>query len=303
MNILLIGGSGFLSGTLARCALREGHDVWTVTRGKRAVVDGARVIVADRKDRTAFALAIADQKQNWDLVIDCIGMEADDAKQDVNVFADCAKHLVFISTDFLLSPIDRPWKVDETYQHWNDTPYGIGKRAAEEVLMAYAKGADRDGMRVTVLRPCHIYGPGSLLGCLPKHGRDPQLIDRMKRGEPIALVGGGYFLQMPLFAEDLWTMATSCLGKPQTHGEIYFTPGPQVVQSRDFYQIIAQLLGVSIAIEEVSIKDYLAEHPEHQSFCAHRVYSTEKAVSHGLLPPTTPLHDGLQRHVESMLRA
>ena len=32
-------------------------------------------------------------------------------------------------------------------------------------------------MQWTILRPCHIYGPGSQLGCLPLHGRDPKLID------------------------------------------------------------------------------------------------------------------------------
>jgi nucleoside-diphosphate-sugar epimerase len=301
MKILLLGGSGFLSGTMARCASQAGHEVWTVTRGKRANGAGVRAIFADRKDRPAFSGAIDETGQRWDVIIDCIGFDAEDARQDVDVFASRTDHLIFISTDFLLSPVDRPWKVDETYQQWNDTPYGTGKRAAEEVLLAYARASERGQMRVTILRPCHIYGPGSLLGCLPRHGRDPELIDRMKRGESITLVGGGYFLQMPVFAQDLWQMAMSCPGKPHTHGEIYFSPGPDIIHSREFYQLIAETLGVNITIEEVSITDYLAEHPEHASFCAHRVYSTEKARDHGLVIPTTRLDDGLPRHVRSML--
>ena len=35
MKVLVIGGSGFLSGTLARTALSQGHQVWTITRGQR----------------------------------------------------------------------------------------------------------------------------------------------------------------------------------------------------------------------------------------------------------------------------
>ena len=178
-KILLIGGSGFLSGTMARCALREGHEVWTVTRGQRTPTPGTHAIVADRKDRQAFACVFAAFDQTWDLVIDCIGFNAEDARQDIEVFANRARHLVFISTDFVLSPLNRPWKVDETYSVWNDTDYGIGKRAAEEVLLEFSPRGDRGSMQVTVLRPCHIYGPGALLGCLPKHGRDPQLIERM----------------------------------------------------------------------------------------------------------------------------
>jgi nucleoside-diphosphate-sugar epimerase len=301
-KILLIGGSGFLSGTMARCAVRDGHEVWAVTRGKRAPIGDVRMIVADRKDRAAFASAITETNQSWDLVIDCIGFDADDARQDVEAFAPRAKHLVFISTDFVLSPVDRPWKVDETYARWNDTPYGVGKRAAEEVLLEYARNRTPEAMRVTILRPCHIYGPGTLLGCLPKHGRDAQLIDRLKRGEPITLLGGGFFLQQPVFAEDLWTMAISCLGNERACGEIYFAPGPDVVESRLFYRIVGELIGASVVIDEITIKDHLREHPEQKSFCAHRVYSTDKALKHGLKAPATGLHEGLKRHVDSILK-
>lgn len=301
MKILLLGGSGFLSGTMARCAVRDGHDVWTVTRGKRTTPQGVRAIVADRKDHAAFDSAIANEKQTWDLVIDCIGMQQEDATQDVELFPDRAHHLIFISTDFLLSPINRPWKVDETYDQFNDTPYGTGKRAAEEVLLRYASSGSAKTL-TTILRPCHIYGPGSLLGCLPRHGRDPELLDRIKRREPLKLVGGGFFLQQPVFAEDLWTIAQSCFGNDRTHGQIYFTPGPDAIESRVFYRMIGEILGVEVAIEEVPISEYLREHPEHKSFCAHRVYSIEKSRRDGLKLATTPLDVGLKKHVESTLR-
>jgi nucleoside-diphosphate-sugar epimerase len=55
MNLLIIGGSGFVSGTLARIALEHGHSVSTVTRGQREIPEGAQSIVVDRKDREAFA--------------------------------------------------------------------------------------------------------------------------------------------------------------------------------------------------------------------------------------------------------
>ncbi len=302
-KILLIGGSGFLSGTMARCALREGHEVWVVTRGQRALIPGTRAIVADRKDRGAFVSAINEKKQTWDLVVDCIGYNADDARQDVDAFATRAKQLVFISTDFVLSPVDRPWKVDETYARWNDTPYGVGKRAAEEVLLEYARQSSPSTMHATVLRPCHIYGPGSLLGCLPMHGRDPQLLDKLQRGEPLILLGGGFFLQQPVFAEDLWRMAMSCLGNDRAHGEIYFAPGPDIVESRVFYRIVADLIGQRVTIGEIAVKDYLQEHPEQKSFCAHRVYATVKAKNHQLQVPATSLTEGLKRHVESLRSA
>jgi nucleoside-diphosphate-sugar epimerase len=295
-DILLIGGTGFLSGTFARCALREGHRVWTITRGQRPITAGVIPIIADRKDRAAFANAIQSANAQWDLVVDCIAYSGEDAKQDLECFTNRAKHLIFISTDSVIDPFTRPWKIDETYAKFHNSPYALGKRSAEEILLASS-----GKLPFTILRPCHIYGPGSQLGCIPRASRDPQLIDRMRRGEPLTLVGGGHFLQHPIFAEDLWLMAGSCLGNARTVGQIYFAPGPDIVECRVFYRYIAEILGVDLNIKEVSVEDQLREHPDTAHFCSHRVYITDKARDHGLMLPKTPLREGLQRHVESMI--
>jgi nucleoside-diphosphate-sugar epimerase len=293
LKTLIIGGSGFLSGTLVRCALREGHRVWTLTRGQRALPDGATPIIADRKDRAAFSSAIAAAQTSWDLVVDCIGFSAGDAAQDIECFTGRAAAFVFISTDCVITPIDRPWKIDETYSRFHDSPYGRGKRDAEEIFLSAGSK-----LPWTILRPCHIYGPGSQLGCIPIAARDPQLLPKLLRHEPITLVGAGHFLQHPVFAEDLWKMSTSCLGNPRCLRQIYFSPGPDIVESRVYYHHIADHLGVSLAINEVAIADHLRENPGNIHFCCHRVYDTTRAAAHGLTVPATPLRDGLKIHVD-----
>lgn len=35
MKLLILGGSGFVSGRLAQIATAQGHEVWCVTRGNR----------------------------------------------------------------------------------------------------------------------------------------------------------------------------------------------------------------------------------------------------------------------------
>jgi nucleoside-diphosphate-sugar epimerase len=294
-DILLLGGSGFLSGTFARCAVREGHRVWVITRGRRSIPTGVKSIIADRKDRATFTAAIQSVDMHWDLVIDCIGYSGDDARQDLECFTGRTGHLIFISTDSVISPVDRPWKIDEKYACFHSSPYAIGKRAAEEVLLAGGN------LSFTILRPCHIYGPGSQLGCIPRASRDPELIDRLRRNEPIVLVGGGHFLQHPIFAEDLWTMARSCLGNSRCFGQIYFAAGPDIVECRVYYRHIAQILGVQLTIKEISIDEHLREYPDTAHFCMHRVYSLDKARDHGLILPAMPLREGLRIHIESLL--
>jgi nucleoside-diphosphate-sugar epimerase len=284
---------------MAREALREGHEVWTITRGQRPLVPGVRAIIADRGDRAAFEAAIAAQSTFWDLVIDCICFHAEDARQDLHCFTrDRTGHLVMISTDSVIEPADRPWKIDETYDRFASSAYGRGKREAEEILVA----SRRDhSPRVTVLRPGHIYGPGSLLGIVPRQWRDPKIIDRIQNGRPLALVGGGRFIQQPIFSTDLWRMARSCLHNDRTDRQIYFAPGADTAECRDYYRFIADALNVSTPlIEEISVTEHLREHPESAGACCHRVYSTRKARDDGLLLASTGLREGIRMHVESL---
>ncbi len=70
LNLLVIGGSGFVSGTVVKTAVSQGHDVTVVTRGNKPLPDGIRAITADRKDRSAFKKAIEKSGKKWDAVLE-----------------------------------------------------------------------------------------------------------------------------------------------------------------------------------------------------------------------------------------
>lgn len=297
LKILLIGGSGFVSGTLAQKALTAGHQLWAVTRGQRTLADGVKPITVDRSDRTAFADALTAQSVDWDLVVDCIGYSPADAEQDLITFRERARHFVFISTDFVYDPAQRTFPQPEDAGHYLADGYGGKKRQAELVFV----DGDAGPMQWTVVRPCHIYGPGSLLGCLPEHGRDAQLIDRIRRGDRLRLVGGGHFLQQPIFAADLAETILSCAGNPAAHRGIFNVAGPDIVESRRYYEIIGEILGQTVEIEEIPVETYRAAHPDRASFLCHRIYDLGSLERSGLAVPSTPLADGLRAQVESLL--
>ena len=297
MDLIIIGGSGFVSGTLARVARTAGHRVWVLTRGQRPVPEGVTALTADRSDEAAFAAALASGGLRWDLVVDCIGYKPEDARQDVAVFRDRARHLVFISTDFVFDPGRRRFPQPEGGPHYLAEGYGGNKRRCELELSA----ADTGEMAWTVLRPCHIYGPGSRLGCLPQHGRDPELVDRIRAGEALRLAGGGYFLQQPVSARDLAKTILSVPGAAAA-GEIYQVAGPDIIESRTYYRIVGDVLGVDeVRVTEVPVDAYRAESPESAPFLCHRIYDLSKLREHGLSVPATPIAQGLREHVESLL--
>lgn len=296
-NILIIGGSGFVSGTLARAALNQGHQVWTMTRGQRPVPEGVTSLVVDRKDQDAFEKVVTQTKIQWDLVVDCIGYDPVDARQDIVLFRDRAEQFVFISTDFVYEPSRRRFPQGEESDHYLTEGYGGKKRLCE---LEFLNG-ETGGMAWTIVRPCHIYGPGSLLGCLPLHGRDPELIAKVRRGETLKLVGGGHFLQQPILAGDLAALILSVFGNEACNRQIYCAAGPDVVESRTYYRLIADILGVTLSIAEAPVDQHLAAQPGSAPFLCHRIYDLTKLQSSGLTIPSTPIEQGLAEHVESLL--
>jgi len=295
-KILVIGGSGFVSGTLARLSLAQENETWILTRGQRPVPTGAHALVADRKDPAACARAIADADTNWDLVIDCIGYQPSDAAQDLALFRERTPHLVFVSTDFVFDPAHRHFPQAEDSDHYATSGYGGDKRLCE---LEFLNG-DPGDMAWTIIRPCHIYGPGSLLGCLPTHGRDPDLIDRLRQGEALKLVGGGHFLQQPILAADLCHLLLSLRDNQSTYNQIFCAAGPDIKESRTYYQLIAEILDVELQIEETPVATHLAENPGAAPFLCHRIYDLAKLKESGAHVPSTSLAEGLHLHVESL---
>jgi len=294
-DLLIIGGSGFLSGTLTHIAVQRGYRVWTVTRGLRPIPAGVTGLIADRHDSQVFKSVIQAVQTTWDLVIDCIAFEAEDIQQDLRLLEKSAGHLIFVSTDFVYDPGKRQFPQVEDTEHYQVDGYGSQKRLCELELIKFA-----GGMPWTIVRPPHIYGPGSELGCLPTHSRDPNLIEQLKAGEHLNLVGGGYFLQQPVLARDLAELLLDMGGEASTFSQVFNAPGPDVVESRAYYQIIADILGVPMKIKEVPVAEYLANNPNASSFLCHRFYDKSKLVASGVPMPSTPIQVGLREQVESL---
>lgn len=298
-KILIIGGSGFLSGTLASTAVSQGHDVYIITRGQKPVPEGVTPLIADRHDEAAFNKVVSEAVCYWDAVFDCICYTPEDAKQDIEQFRKCADHLIWVSTDFVYDPAKR-W-FPQTEQNMNfltDDSYGAKKRLCELEFINSNLGK----MVYTAFRPAHIYGPGSWLGCLPQEAREPELISKIKEGKPLFLVGGGYFLQQPIFAPDLAELMLSCIRNEKTYNEIFCAMGPDIIESRKYYEIIAEYLGKEAVIEEMPVNQFLTEHPDAGSFMCHRIYDLSKLKNTGVKVPSTSISDGLYKHVESLLK-
>jgi nucleoside-diphosphate-sugar epimerase len=228
----------------------------------------------------------------WDLIIDCIGYQAADARQDIAKVPRHADHLVFISTDAVFDYRSPHFMKDESFTLFVNDGYGGGKRACEVVF----ENSPQE-VSWTILRPSHVYGPGSEFGCVPLHLRDKELIARMQRGEELPLVAGGFLLQQPVFARDLAEMALSSHGLPPARREIFMSVGPDIVEARQYYRLVGERLGVEPRLREASIEAFAASNSPYYFTIGHRCYSMAKAHRAGLAVPSTPIGAALDQHL------
>ena len=298
-QVLVIGGSGHVSGAVVRAALADGYKVYTLTRGTRPAVGDVVELRADRHDAAAMEKVARDiANEKFDAVIDCIGFNADDMKQDLELWAPLTADLLFISTDWVYEPTLRrfPQPVENSPCITSDRDgleaYGWGKLMAENYLREHAP----KHLNYTIFRPCHIYGMPSELGCYPAHCRDKNLIAGLLAGETLELVEGGRMLQQPIAADDLAKTMISSIGNAKAYGRVFNMAGPDIVESREYYAIIARALGVELKVKDINYAEYLAANPGKRPFLFHRIYTLDDLAAAGLWVPAIPLSEGLREH-------
>ena len=144
----------------------------------------------------------------------------------------------------------------------------------------------------TILRPPHIYGPGSNPGTIPKHGRQPYLVDDIRAGKTLALLHGGLGLIQPIHADDFAHLILALIDKEVSYGEAYNTSGPELMTHLNYYETIAATLGTTINITAYSPAPNAPDVNYYVS--GHRCYNMDKL--NAVLPGFTyiPFKEGIK---------
>ncbi|MFE1663279.1 NAD-dependent epimerase/dehydratase family protein [Microbacterium sp. P02] len=158
MNILVLGGTAWLSHCIASMFVDGGHDVTCVARGS-SVPAGARLVNADRDVDDALG-ALAGER--WDAVID-VARQPGHVRTAVRDLASAAGMYVFVSTGNVYASHQEVGADEDALlveplaaDHFTDPEqYGAAKVACEEAALA-AFGIDR----VLIARAGLIGGPG-----------------------------------------------------------------------------------------------------------------------------------------------
>lgn len=155
---LILGGTAWLGGEVARQAVQRGDEVVCLARGRAgAVPDGARLVAADRDNPGAYdEVGSAD----WDVVVD-VSWQPGQVRSAVEALADRARHWVYVSSCSVYADHSNPG-ADESDPLLPPHPedgadreqYGEAKVASEAIC------ADALGDRVALARSGLIAGWG-----------------------------------------------------------------------------------------------------------------------------------------------
>jgi 2'-hydroxyisoflavone reductase len=164
LDILFLGGTGFIGPHMVRQCLEQGHSVTLFNRGKRnsSLFPELETIVGDRDPEVGDGLDGL-KGRKWDVVIDTSGYIPRHVAASAELLKDVVSQYLFISSvsvysDFSIKGMteDAPLIVldDPSVEQITGDTYGGLKVLCENAVVEHF------GETATILRPTYIVGPG-----------------------------------------------------------------------------------------------------------------------------------------------
>ena len=147
LDLLVLGGTSWLGGAVARHALARGHRVTCLARGDSGhAPEGAKHVLADRDDPATAYQAVAGRP--WDAVVD-VARQPLHVRGALDALAGDARHWVFVSTCSVYADDSEPGQDESARLHepWRgaglapDHEYGPAKVACERAVLDAAPDA------------------------------------------------------------------------------------------------------------------------------------------------------------------
>ena len=271
-NILVTGGTVFVSRYVAEYFVKQGNQVFVLNRNHNPQPEGVFLIEGDR-----HSLGDKLKGYHFDVVLDITAYTRDDVKDLLDALGDFSEYVIISSSAVYPETLPRPFKEEQKCGKnsiWGT--YGTDKLEAERYLQEQVPNA-------YILRPPYLYGP------MNNVYREGFVFDCADAGRPFYLPGDGSMGLQFFHVEDLCRMIEAVLRElPEDH--IFNVGNPDTVTIREWVKLCYQAAGKQPEFWEVS-----PEHAQRSYFCFNDYdYVLDVNKQQRLLPVTKPLSIGLE---------
>jgi 2'-hydroxyisoflavone reductase len=251
LDLLVLGGTGFIGPHLVRYAVSRGHRVTIFTRGRHDAELPTEVIRL-QGDRNGQLDSLKGKR--WDAVIDDSATNPSWVTQSTELLAPVVGAYMFTSSTGVYYPyLERGIDESRAVRYDLHDPknlsetFGVAKSQCErQVFKAF-------GDRAIVVRPTYIVGPGDTTDRFPYW--------------PVRLAKGGEVLAPghaddPMQVIDVRDLAEFMVHLLETGRRgVYNVAGPrEPLTARRFYDLAARAIGAEVRYTYVDDYDFLAAH-------------------------------------------
>ena len=239
MKALLIGGTGTISLPITRKLLKEGWQVTLLNRGSRNdLVPGAECIPCNARDEQAVEAKLA--KRHFDVVAQFIAFHPEEIARDIRLYTGRTGQYIFISSaSAYIKPTRNPVITDASplsNPYWQ---YSRDKIACEQVLTA---ARDHSNFPMTIVRPSHTYGLGTLPLSVHGHKGVWQIIDRVLKRKPVLIPGDGTSLWTVTWSGDFADAFLGLMGNDHAIGEAVHITSDEALTWNQIHRLLAEAL-------------------------------------------------------------
>jgi nucleoside-diphosphate-sugar epimerase len=287
MKVLVMGGTEFVSSSVAKHFISKGYTVDIFTRGVKTVkYDGFRYhFKGDRKLVKDLKANLS--KESYDYVFDISAYVKEDVKKLVGVlnrqnlkrYVFCSSGAVYTSSNQIIT--------EEFSRGENRTwgNYGFDKKEAEDYLFEVW---EKEKFPITIFRPTYIYGEGNNLY------RESYFFDRISNGLEIPIPKGSERTQF-IYISDLVKVFESALRTVKSIGQGYNVTHSQIVTWKQLIETIMKVMNKEVNIKVVDCEK--ANITSREFFPFRNVtylLDPKKLEEHGLYMPQLDLEKGME---------
>jgi nucleoside-diphosphate-sugar epimerase len=257
MKVLFIGGTGLISTACTALAIERGIDLYLLNRGERSadVPAGAKLLRADIHKLEDVERAL--QGMQFDSVVDWICYTPQQAHIDLRLFKERTSQFIFISSASVYQKPLTHYLITESTPlanpYWE---YSRNKIACEEIFTHEYR---QSGFPAVIVRPSLTFGPPIIPSTFYSWSKPWTLVDRIRKGRPIAVHGDGSSLWVTTHNTDFAKGLVGLLGHQQATGHAFHITTDEVLTWNQIYEAIGRVAGAEPKLVHIPT-DFIVSH-------------------------------------------